>query len=284
MADAIETALSQISIAGSVGEAIKVNLNAPFTAITEGSTAIDFQANADFAATVGTGPKDCPAVPNAPDLTGTVVVLNGDLPLVRPATLDALVQAHESAGASATLLTAEVPDPYGLGRIVRSEAGFERIVEERDATPAERAIREINVGAYAFEAGTLREALEKLSTGNDQGEEYLTDVLGTLQAAGHVIVTSPVMDATEALAANDRAQLATLRAVLRDRINLIRAGADPDAAEAADTTGLTRQQPGSMGLGTSQARPERPPDWKPPPRPDLMTRGHSRRRGGKDPR
>lgn len=194
---------------------------------------------------LGTGHAVRMALAAVPDLTGTVVVLNGDLPLVRPATLEALVQAHESAGASATLLTAEVPDPYGLGRIVRSEAGFERIVEERDANPAERAIHEINVGAYAFEAGTLREALEKLSTGNDQGEEYLTDVLGTLQAAGHQIVTSPVMDATEALAANDRAQLATLRTVLRDRINLewMRSGVtllDPATAWIDVTVSLAR--------------------------------------------
>lgn len=101
VADAIETALAQISIAGSVGEAVKVNLNAPFTAITEGTTGIDFRANADFAATVGTGPTDCPAVANAPDLNGTV-----DVPGAPPA-----LGATTPTGA-----------PYGLGLSISSSA------------------------------------------------------------------------------------------------------------------------------------------------------------------
>jgi bifunctional UDP-N-acetylglucosamine pyrophosphorylase/glucosamine-1-phosphate N-acetyltransferase len=167
----------------------------------------------------GTGHAVRVALAAAPELTGTVVVLNGDLPLIRPATLAALVGAHEAAGAAATLLTAEVADPGGLGRVVRGPGGFERIVEERDATPVERAVREINAGAYVFEAAVLREALDKLSTDNDQGEEYLTDVFGTLLAAGHAVATATADDPTEALGANDRAQLATLRALLRDRVN-----------------------------------------------------------------
>ena len=154
------------------------------------------------------------------EVTGTVVVLNGDLPLVRPQTLTALVQRHEAGGAAATLLTAEVADPGGLGRIVTGADGaFERIVEERDATPAQRAIREINAGAYAFDAALLRDALGKLSTDNDQGEEYLTDVLGLLVAAGHGVGVHRAEDPDEALGANDRAQLAQLRALLRDRVN-----------------------------------------------------------------
>ena len=154
------------------------------------------------------------------EVTGTVVVLNGDLPLVRPQTLTALVQRHEAGGAAATLLTAEVADPGGLGRIVTGADGaFERIVEERDATPAQRAIREINAGAYAFDAALLRDALSKLSTDNDQGEEYLTDVLGLLVAAGHRVATHRTDDPDEALGVNDRVQLAQLRALLRDRVN-----------------------------------------------------------------
>jgi bifunctional UDP-N-acetylglucosamine pyrophosphorylase/glucosamine-1-phosphate N-acetyltransferase len=208
---------------------------------------------------LGTGHAVRMALAAVPDLTGTVVVLNGDLPLLRPATLAALVDAHESVEACATLLTAEVADPHGLGRIVRGEVGFERIVEERDATPAERALHEINVGAYAFDAGALRAALEKLSTDNDQGEEYLTDVLGTLQAAGHQVVTSQVVDATEALGANDRAQLATLRAVLRDRVNLdwMRAGVtllDPATTWIDVTVSLARDvvvEPGTQLRGAT---------------------------------
>jgi bifunctional UDP-N-acetylglucosamine pyrophosphorylase / glucosamine-1-phosphate N-acetyltransferase len=153
------------------------------------------------------------------DAAGTVVVLNGDLPLVRPQTLSALVERHERDGNAATVLTAEVADPTGLGRIITGEKGLERIVEERDATPDERAIREINAGAYAFDAGLLRDGLSRLSTDNDQGEEYLTDVLAMLVAAGHPVGTELAGDPDEALGVNDRVQLAELRAILRDRIN-----------------------------------------------------------------
>jgi bifunctional UDP-N-acetylglucosamine pyrophosphorylase/glucosamine-1-phosphate N-acetyltransferase len=153
------------------------------------------------------------------DVEGTVVVLNGDLPLVRAETLTALVADHEARGNAATLLTAEVADPTGLGRIVSGPTGLERIVEERDATPQERLIREINAGAYAFNAALLRDALAKLSRDNDQGEEYLTDVVGLLVAAGQHVATYRTGDPDETLGANDRAQLAQLRALLRDRVN-----------------------------------------------------------------
>ncbi|GAA4247395.1 bifunctional UDP-N-acetylglucosamine diphosphorylase/glucosamine-1-phosphate N-acetyltransferase GlmU [Dactylosporangium darangshiense] len=168
----------------------------------------------------GTGHAVRIALEAAPELTGTVVVLNGDIPLLRPDTLAALVHTHEAWKASATVLTAEVADPTGFGRIVRNRGGeFSAIVEERDATPAQRAIREINSGAYVFEAAALREMLGKLSTDNEQGEEYLTDVIGMLAAAGAPIVAHRSPDATETLGANDRAELAGLRAIMRDRIN-----------------------------------------------------------------
>jgi bifunctional UDP-N-acetylglucosamine pyrophosphorylase/glucosamine-1-phosphate N-acetyltransferase len=154
------------------------------------------------------------------ELRGSVVVVNGDVPLIRPATLAALVGAHEAAGAAATILTAQVPDPTGLGRIVRGATGaVQRIVEERDATPEERAIREINAGAYVFDAVTLRQMLGKLDTENDQGEEYLTDVIGLLVADGYPVVGHQAVDPAEVLGCNDRAELAVLRAFLRDRIN-----------------------------------------------------------------
>jgi bifunctional UDP-N-acetylglucosamine pyrophosphorylase/glucosamine-1-phosphate N-acetyltransferase len=110
---------------------------------------------------------------------------------------------------------------------VRNGGGeFQAIVEERDATPEQRAIREINSGAYVFEAGALRDALGKLSSDNDQGEEYLTDVIGMLVAAGLPVVAHRAPDATDTLGCNDRAELALLRALLRDRINIawMRAG------------------------------------------------------------
>ncbi|SDY03101.1 bifunctional UDP-N-acetylglucosamine pyrophosphorylase / Glucosamine-1-phosphate N-acetyltransferase [Micromonospora pattaloongensis] len=168
----------------------------------------------------GTGHAVRIALEAAPESEGTVIVLNGDVPLLRAETVTALVEAHERAGAAATVLAAEVADPTGLGRIVRDPAGgLERIVEERDASADERRIREINAGIYAFDAARLRGALGKLSTDNDQGEEYLTDVFGLLAADGQAVAVHVAADANETLGCNDRVELAGLRRLLRDRIN-----------------------------------------------------------------
>src|SRR6185369_6347607 len=106
----------------------------------------------------GTGHAVRVALDAVPDDDGAVVVLNGDLPMISPDTLRALVAGHEAVRAGVTLLTAEVPDPGGAGRIVRAADGaVTRIVEHRDASPAELAINEFNAGAYAFDAGALRE-------------------------------------------------------------------------------------------------------------------------------
>ncbi|SCE75895.1 UDP-N-acetylglucosamine pyrophosphorylase /glucosamine-1-phosphate N-acetyltransferase [Micromonospora mirobrigensis] len=169
---------------------------------------------------LGTGHAVRIALEAVPDATGTVVVLNGDVPLLRAETVAALVEAHEGAGAAATVLAAAVPDPTGLGRIVRDGAGrLERIVEERDATPAQRELREINAGIYAFDLVRLREALGKLSTDNDQGEEYLTDVFELFASAGEPVAVHVAADHTETLGCNDRVELAGLRRLLRDRVN-----------------------------------------------------------------
>jgi bifunctional UDP-N-acetylglucosamine pyrophosphorylase/glucosamine-1-phosphate N-acetyltransferase len=168
----------------------------------------------------GTGHAVRIALEAVPDTSGTVVVLNADVPLLRPETVEALIGAHEQGQVGATVLAAEVPDPKGLGRIVRDAAGnLERIVEERDASPEQRAIREINAGIYAFDAALLREALGKLSTDNDQGEEYLTDVFGLLAAVGHPVGVFVAVDAEDTRGGNARAELAALRARLRDRVN-----------------------------------------------------------------
>jgi bifunctional UDP-N-acetylglucosamine pyrophosphorylase/glucosamine-1-phosphate N-acetyltransferase len=169
----------------------------------------------------GTGHAVRVALEAEPDAAaGTVVVLNGDVPLLRPETVAALVAAHEAAGSAATVLSARVPDPTGLGRIIRTPEGeLERIVEERDASPEQLPIAEINAGVYAFDGAPLLNALEKLSTDNDQGEEYLTDVLGLLAAAGLPAGVHLAGDPAEALGCNDRAELAGLRARLRDRVN-----------------------------------------------------------------
>jgi bifunctional UDP-N-acetylglucosamine pyrophosphorylase/glucosamine-1-phosphate N-acetyltransferase len=168
----------------------------------------------------GTGHAVRIALEAAADVDGTVVVLNGDVPLLRPETVEALVAAHEAGGTAATVLAAEVADPAGLGRIVRDASGaLERIVEERDASTEQRAIREINAGIYAFDGGLLRAALGKLSTDNDQGEEYLTDVFGLLATDGRPVAVHVADDAVQTLGCNDRAELAGLRRLLRDRVN-----------------------------------------------------------------
>jgi bifunctional UDP-N-acetylglucosamine pyrophosphorylase / glucosamine-1-phosphate N-acetyltransferase len=168
----------------------------------------------------GTGHALRTALAAAPEADGTVVVLHGDTPLLRPETVRALVDTHEAEGAAATVLAAVVADPYGLGRVIRRpDGGLQRIVEERDATAEQRAVQEINAGVYAFDATLLRDALGKLDTDNDQGEEYLTDVPAALVAAGHQVRVHVTSQPTEALGCNDRVQLAHLRRLLRDRIN-----------------------------------------------------------------
>jgi bifunctional UDP-N-acetylglucosamine pyrophosphorylase/glucosamine-1-phosphate N-acetyltransferase len=152
---------------------------------------------------------------------GTVVVLNGDVPLLRSETLAAMIAAHEGAGSAATVLTADVADPNGLGRIVRHPGTGEvdAIVEHRDATPEQLEICEINAGVYAFDGALLEQLLGKLTTHNDQGEEYLTDIIGLLVDGGHGVGAFTAEDPIEVLGCNDRIELAGLHALLRDRVN-----------------------------------------------------------------
>ncbi|SDR68327.1 UDP-N-acetylglucosamine pyrophosphorylase /glucosamine-1-phosphate N-acetyltransferase [Actinopolymorpha singaporensis] len=167
----------------------------------------------------GTGHAVRTALQALPPLRGTVVVTNGDVPLLRPGTLRALLATHEEQGAAATVLTAQVADPTGYGRIVRGPDGAVRgIVEHRDATPAQQAIAEINSGMFAFDAARLADALGRLDSDNSQGEEYLTDVLAILAADGHRVGAFVAEDETEILGVNDRVQLAQLGRVLNDRI------------------------------------------------------------------
>lgn len=149
-----------------------------------------------------------------------IVVLSGDTPLLTGQTVRNLVDAQISSGGAATVLTAVLPDPAGYGRVVRDGAGaVEAIVEDRDATADIRAISEINAGMYVFDPIALAPALERLTTANDQGEEYLTDVVGLLRAEGRPVTGLIVDDAHEILGVNDRGQLADAAAIMRDRIN-----------------------------------------------------------------
>jgi len=167
----------------------------------------------------GTGHAVRLALEEVPDLAGTVIVIPGDAPLLTADTLRTLVEQHQTAGNAATLLTASRPDATGYGRVLRDEAGAVlAVVEDRDATPQQRLVREVATSVYAFEADRLRAALGQLSTDNAQGEEYLTDVIGLLVAAGRGVGAVVAADWTETTGVNDRVQLAAARAALRDRL------------------------------------------------------------------
>ncbi|MFH8615199.1 bifunctional UDP-N-acetylglucosamine diphosphorylase/glucosamine-1-phosphate N-acetyltransferase GlmU [Streptomyces sp. NPDC017979] len=153
-------------------------------------------------------------------VSGTVVVVCGDTPLLSGATLTALAATHAADGNAVTVLTAEVPDATGYGRIVRDAAtgAVTAIVEHKDATAEQRAVREINSGVFAFDGQLLADALGKVRTDNSQGEEYLTDVLGILREAGHRVGASVADDHREILGINNRVQLAEARRLLNQRL------------------------------------------------------------------
>lgn len=165
---------------------------------------------------LGTGHAIQQAMPHVSG--GTVIVLSGDVPLVRAETLQRLLEVHRSGGSAATILTIRVDDPTGYGRIVRGEGGdFERIVEQKDATDDERSIRDINTGIYAFETDRLAPALASLSNDNAQGEYYLTDVFEKLVAGRERIGLVRHDSPAEVLGVNSRVDLADSEAVLRRR-------------------------------------------------------------------
>ncbi|WP_326689871.1 MULTISPECIES: bifunctional UDP-N-acetylglucosamine diphosphorylase/glucosamine-1-phosphate N-acetyltransferase GlmU [unclassified Streptomyces] len=151
---------------------------------------------------------------------GTVLVTCGDTPLLTGATLQRLADTHSADGNAVTVLTAEVPDATGYGRIVRDPDGgaVTAIVEHKDATEAQRAIREINSGVFAFDGRLLSEALGKVRTDNSQGEEYLTDVLGILREGGHRVGAAVAGDHREIAGINNRVQLSQARRMLNGRL------------------------------------------------------------------
>ncbi|GAA3126512.1 bifunctional UDP-N-acetylglucosamine diphosphorylase/glucosamine-1-phosphate N-acetyltransferase GlmU [Planomonospora alba] len=152
-------------------------------------------------------------------VNGTVLVTYGDTPLLRAGTLAGLLARHAADGNAVTVLTAEVPDPHGYGRIVRDSSGAVlAIVEEKDATEEQRAIREMNSGVYAFDGLLLADAVKRVSAANAQGEEYLTDVLSILREDGHRVGAHVAADHVEVEGVNDRVQLAFARRVLNDRL------------------------------------------------------------------
>ena len=151
--------------------------------------------------------------------TGTLVLLSGDVPLLSANTLKTLLDRHQSAGAAATVITAVVDDPASYGRIVRSGEKIARIVEHRDAMDAERSIREINSGIYAFAVDGLFDALRKIAAENAQGEYYLPDVIALYRREGRGIETLAVGDVDEIRGINSRAELAAVSRIVRQTKN-----------------------------------------------------------------
>ena len=157
----------------------------------------------------GTGHAIQMAGPALAGFTGNLLVVCGDTPLLRGATLHALLEHHADSGAAVTVLSTRVPDASGYGRIVRDAGGGRvAIVEERDATPAQKSIDEINSGIYVFRYPVLEAVLGRLTTGNAQGEYYLTDTLSLIQDAGHPAEVLCADDWHEMLGINTPDQLA----------------------------------------------------------------------------
>jgi bifunctional UDP-N-acetylglucosamine pyrophosphorylase/glucosamine-1-phosphate N-acetyltransferase len=172
------------------------------------------------------------------DRDGTVIVLNGDAPLIRPETIAALADAHRRSGAAATIATAVLEDPSGYGRVIRAPDGtVDRVAETKvpgDASELELRVREVNTGLYAFDASELLDALERVQSDNAQGEFYLPDVLPLLRDHERTVDAYEVADPLETLGVNDRVELARVRAIAQRRIH-----------EAHMLAGATIVDPGS---------------------------------------
>jgi len=169
---------------------------------------------------LGTGHAALQAKPLLKDENGITIVIYGDTPLVKAETLRAMIDLHVSSGAVATALTAEMPDPYGYGRIIRDAVGrLDRIVEQKDCTREEALVREINVGTYCFDNAKLFAALDRIGNDNAQGEYYLTDVIDLFKQDGGIVQAYCTKDTDESLGVNDRLQLAEAERCMRERIN-----------------------------------------------------------------
>ena len=169
---------------------------------------------------------------------GTVVLLSGDVPLLRTTTLQQLVETHRQSGAAATVLTAVLEDATGYGRIVREGGKIAAIVEHKDATAAQREIREMNSGIYAFELEPLFDALRQIGSSNAQGEYYLPDLVTIYRQRGFVVETVIAEHPAEVFGVNSRVELAEVAAILRQARN-----------EALMESGVTLMDPESTFVG-----------------------------------
>lgn len=180
--------------------------------LPEGTVAVDQVEQ------LGTGHAVDQVTPLLSGFDGDVLILSGDVPLLSAETLDAMQALHRDAGAAVTLLSASLPDPTGYGRVLRDAAGrVTGIVEQKDATPDQLAVREGNLGTYIARWPLLREALASLTPDNAQGEYYLTDAIAHLGKAGHVVACHITPDPLEGEGVNTRSQLAKLQACYQTR-------------------------------------------------------------------
>lgn len=169
---------------------------------------------------LGTGHAVMQAAPLLKGKKGKVVILYGDVPLIRPETIELMIEKSVESREAATVLTAVYENPTGYGRIIRDEGGaIETIREEKDASEEERQIKEINAGIYCFDTPVLLEALKEITPNNAQKEYYLTDVIEIISDKGLRTGAFTVEDNTEILGINDRAQLELVTRILRNRIN-----------------------------------------------------------------
>jgi bifunctional UDP-N-acetylglucosamine pyrophosphorylase / glucosamine-1-phosphate N-acetyltransferase len=170
---------------------------------------------------LGTGHAVMSAHDTLRDFSGSLVVLSGDTPLLSAETVAGLIATRESSGSALTLLTTSMPDPTGYGRIVRSthDGSVASIVEEKDCTPYERHITEVNTGTYCFDAAVLFAHLDRLTTENAQGEYYLTDMVAIFNAEGLLVSALSTDDPAETIGVNSRVQLAEANKIMQRRIN-----------------------------------------------------------------
>ena len=207
----------------------------------------------------GTGHAVMMAGPVLEKLEGETIVCCGDTPLLTTETFQALFKAHEENGNAMTVMTSILDDPFGYGRIVKVNGNVTKIVEQKDATEEERAIKEVNAGVYVFDNAKLFEALGHLTTKNAAGEYYLTDVLGIFVDNGFKVGSYPVKDQDETLGVNDRNQLSIAAKIIQKRINKAHMVAgvsieDPDNTYIAPTVKIgqdTTIAPGSYIMGNT---------------------------------
>jgi bifunctional UDP-N-acetylglucosamine pyrophosphorylase/glucosamine-1-phosphate N-acetyltransferase len=198
-------------VVGSAREAVEAHLKSNFP-----EASFIFQAERN-----GTGHAVQLALAQAPHI-GTVLILAGDTPLLTSITLQEFFDTHIKLNSDASVLSTYLPIPFGYGRIVRDESDeLIKIVEERDASPIERELDEINAGVYLFDIESLRLALAGLTTGNSQGELYLTDVIALMKSAEKSVNAIVTYNNEDTFGINDRSQLAECVAIMRDRINEI---------------------------------------------------------------